>query len=357
MTVQHLQETGVGRTVNGLRKYDGAVGNAAKALVAKWKAMVVDEYSSGEEDDEVYATADNCVDNHNSLKPEGLAENTLNQAQEEMKHVQEESKSETSMEQNVKHSSKLKEQSPKDLEDKNKRHEKSSHSSKHSHNELKSKESRSSKSSSKKDETHKKEYNHSKNEDLEKANDKLMKNNENTSGRRTYDSDSLKRESKRSKLLDSKSNDETSQLFIPEKSSLLKSSEVKMKVENDKDKSNVKQEKEKKSLQEESKSGSSKLKSQDSSTKTKDSSERHKHKKEHTDHKKLDTKKDSNHHSSKEVSELIVASNSKDHAKNKDRDKKREHKEDKNNHGKKKEMKMRLSQEIASNEGIDCNSG
>lgn len=357
MTVQHLQETGVGRTVNGLRKYDGAVGNAAKALVAKWKAMVVDEYSSGEEEDEACATAENCADNHNSLKPEGLAENNLNQI-EELKHVQEESKNETSVEQSTKHLSRPKEQSPKDSEDKNKRHEKSSHSSKHSHNEMKFKESRSSKSSSRKDETHKKEHNHSKNDDLEKANDKLTKNNESTSGRKTFDSDSLKRENKKSKLSDNKNNDETPQLFISsEKNSSLKSSEIKVKVENDKDKSSVKQEKEKKSSQEESRSSSSKLKSQDSSSKTKESSEKHKHKKEHTDHKKVDTKKDSNH-SSKEIPELKISSDNKDHVKNKDRDKKkRERKEDKSGHGKKKEMKMRLSQGITSNEGIDCNSG
>lgn len=46
VTVQHLQETGVGRTVNALRKYVGGVGEAAKALVAKWKIMVADEESS-----------------------------------------------------------------------------------------------------------------------------------------------------------------------------------------------------------------------------------------------------------------------------------------------------------------------
>lgn len=43
--VQHLQETGIGRTVNGLRKYDGEVGVAAKALVSKWKSMVAAEES------------------------------------------------------------------------------------------------------------------------------------------------------------------------------------------------------------------------------------------------------------------------------------------------------------------------
>lgn len=49
ITVQHLQETGIGRTVNSLRKDDGEVGVAAKALVAKWKAMVAAEDSSDED--------------------------------------------------------------------------------------------------------------------------------------------------------------------------------------------------------------------------------------------------------------------------------------------------------------------
>jgi transcription elongation factor B polypeptide 3 len=53
VTVQHLQDTGVGRTVNALRKYEGDTGEAAKALVAKWKAMVAAEDSSdGEEQPE-----------------------------------------------------------------------------------------------------------------------------------------------------------------------------------------------------------------------------------------------------------------------------------------------------------------
>ncbi|XP_058117763.1 transcription elongation factor B polypeptide 3 [Anopheles ziemanni] len=45
ISVRHLQETGIGRTVNSLRKYDGEVGVAAKALVTKWKAMVAAEES------------------------------------------------------------------------------------------------------------------------------------------------------------------------------------------------------------------------------------------------------------------------------------------------------------------------
>uniref|UniRef100_A0A182SB71 TFIIS N-terminal domain-containing protein n=1 Tax=Anopheles maculatus TaxID=74869 RepID=A0A182SB71_9DIPT len=45
ISVRHLQDTGIGRTVNSLRKYDGEVGIAAKALVTKWKAMVASEES------------------------------------------------------------------------------------------------------------------------------------------------------------------------------------------------------------------------------------------------------------------------------------------------------------------------
>ncbi|XP_058466651.1 transcription elongation factor B polypeptide 3 [Malaya genurostris] len=54
VSVQHLQDTGIGRTVNGLRKYDGEVGVAAKALVTKWKTMVAAEESDdGGEQEEV----------------------------------------------------------------------------------------------------------------------------------------------------------------------------------------------------------------------------------------------------------------------------------------------------------------
>lgn len=48
MTVQHLQETGVGRTVNAMRKEPGDVGQAARALVYKWKLMVAAEESDTE---------------------------------------------------------------------------------------------------------------------------------------------------------------------------------------------------------------------------------------------------------------------------------------------------------------------
>lgn len=43
----HLQTTGIGRTVNKLRKVSGAVGVQAKLVVNKWKAMVTADDTSG----------------------------------------------------------------------------------------------------------------------------------------------------------------------------------------------------------------------------------------------------------------------------------------------------------------------
>ncbi|RZF42933.1 hypothetical protein LSTR_LSTR000556 [Laodelphax striatellus] len=51
VTVQHLQETGIGKSVNALRKYGGEVAEAAKALVYKWKFMVIQEEKNGQSDE------------------------------------------------------------------------------------------------------------------------------------------------------------------------------------------------------------------------------------------------------------------------------------------------------------------
>lgn len=52
INVQHLTSTGIGRTVNALRKDDGEIGAAAKALISKWKQMVASQESDGEEGDD-----------------------------------------------------------------------------------------------------------------------------------------------------------------------------------------------------------------------------------------------------------------------------------------------------------------
>ncbi|XP_026280596.1 transcription elongation factor B polypeptide 3 [Frankliniella occidentalis] len=49
VSVQHLQDTGVGKTINSLRKSDGEVGESARALVYKWKQMVEDESENEQE--------------------------------------------------------------------------------------------------------------------------------------------------------------------------------------------------------------------------------------------------------------------------------------------------------------------
>lgn len=57
-----LQDTGVGRTINSLRKYEGTVGHAARTLVAKWKEMVAAESSHSEAEAEPDVDADSDAD-------------------------------------------------------------------------------------------------------------------------------------------------------------------------------------------------------------------------------------------------------------------------------------------------------
>lgn len=51
--VQHLQSTGIGKTVNNLRKYNGVVGEEAKMLVNKWKNMVATTATDSESDERI----------------------------------------------------------------------------------------------------------------------------------------------------------------------------------------------------------------------------------------------------------------------------------------------------------------
>lgn len=51
VTVKHLQTTGIGKTVNNLRKDDGEVGAAAKVLIQRWKEMVSNHDVDGSKDE------------------------------------------------------------------------------------------------------------------------------------------------------------------------------------------------------------------------------------------------------------------------------------------------------------------
>lgn len=53
--IAYLEETGIGLTVNSLRKLGGEVSEVAKALIAKWKKMVVEE-SDNKQDTKVKGT-------------------------------------------------------------------------------------------------------------------------------------------------------------------------------------------------------------------------------------------------------------------------------------------------------------
>lgn len=45
----HLETTGVGRTVNALKKLNGKVGDSAKDLVVSWKEMVLEEEKAAQD--------------------------------------------------------------------------------------------------------------------------------------------------------------------------------------------------------------------------------------------------------------------------------------------------------------------
>jgi len=57
IAVQHLQETGIGKTVNGMRKTEGQVGDEARNLVNKLKDMVAAEDEKSETENEEEAAA------------------------------------------------------------------------------------------------------------------------------------------------------------------------------------------------------------------------------------------------------------------------------------------------------------
>lgn len=67
VTIAHLQETGVGRSVNELRKCGGQVGAAASSLVYKWKSMVKADDSEESDTQETNKETVSTSVNSNSL--------------------------------------------------------------------------------------------------------------------------------------------------------------------------------------------------------------------------------------------------------------------------------------------------
>lgn len=77
VTVHHLQTTGVGRTINALRKIDDGVGDAAKQLVAKWKDMVANASPSSEEDEACVPDASESYNSLNNQIHSSMVENDI----------------------------------------------------------------------------------------------------------------------------------------------------------------------------------------------------------------------------------------------------------------------------------------
>ncbi|XP_017886928.1 transcription elongation factor B polypeptide 3 [Ceratina calcarata] len=397
VTVQHLQETGVGRTVNALRKYDGGVGDAAKALVAKWKAMVASEDTSeGEDEDEacVPDAPESYSDGHESPRLEETSiyktEGSGKQGHKEKTEVshgshnkyvsKHESKVKISIKFPVEFPSKTNDDIAKSStsdSEKQKKHEKSKHSHKHeSRSEKKS--SKDAKSASKKDEARGSKYHRdSKSDNVEKSSIKPADNNveKNNRKRKHDESNAEKKESKRKKNSDSES-DEGRITSSEKHNSSTMLNMIKIKEEpQDKDvssKSEIKQEK--KDFHEKLKSSSSKHRADSSNSKSKDIDKKHKHKSEtHSSHSKDEAKRidqNSNKESSESKHQNSSSGSDKHHDKTKDRSKKKDRdeknkseskssKDSKHSKHKSKESKdlTKIKQEINGDEGIDCHSG
>nr|XP_031837825.1 transcription elongation factor B polypeptide 3 isoform X2 [Nomia melanderi] len=403
VTVQHLQETGVGRTVNALRKYENGVGDAAKALVAKWKAMVAsEETSEGEDEDEacVPDAPESYSDGHESPQSEENFERHKTKESEKHLHRHKVEKVEALNTSHNKHASKQESKQRSDKtqvkrnsdavksssseSEKQKKYDKDKHSHKHqSRNEKDS--LKDNKSASKKDEIHgSKHHSQAKPENSEKCSNKSTDNNslhksneENYKKRKSENSSSIRKENKRRKNSESE-NDEV-KIQTPTTSekhnSHSASSTIKIKEEpKNKEGTNKNETKhEKKDSQEKLKASSSKQKSESTSSKLKDNGEKNKYKNDNqTSHNKDESKKIDSHHSNKDSSESKhrnSSSSDKHCDKSKDKSKKKDHKEEKSNSKSSKDLKhvkvgskeskelVKIKQEINGGEGIDCNSG
>ncbi|XP_060647700.1 transcription elongation factor B polypeptide 3 [Drosophila nasuta] len=132
ITFEHLQETGIGKTVNALRKINGEVGVAAKTLVTKWKAMVAAE----EEPTTVQSSHSNSNEDDSNRSTNGRRSSEEDQDQEN-KGSNSSGTEDTRSTQKHKSSKSHEERRPKSSDHKSKSSSSSSHS--HSHNSSSSK--------------------------------------------------------------------------------------------------------------------------------------------------------------------------------------------------------------------------
>ncbi|KAG5895381.1 hypothetical protein JTB14_029604 [Gonioctena quinquepunctata] len=162
----HLESTGVGRTVNALKKYEGKVGEAAKELVASWKEMVMREERENQENareaeeevDSVYSSeneAENMSEENNDLEDASVNSSSRrnHSSDEENNHDRNEPIDNSNMEEK-KHSSKKRRYSTEDSdEDKKEKHH--SKKAKHKNNDKRHEEEYKRESKSGRDSKHK----------------------------------------------------------------------------------------------------------------------------------------------------------------------------------------------------------
>ncbi|EDV54033.1 transcription elongation factor B polypeptide 3 [Drosophila erecta] len=180
---EHLQETGIGKTVNALRKISGEVGVAAKTLVTKWKAMVAEEdpsiattptASHTEEDSGKSKSSDEDPDQENKGSNSSSGED-LNTTKHKTKHAKSSkhersgssrSHSKSKSDSDKKHKSSRHDKSKDRDKDREGHKEAKEHREKKSNGEHKSKDSSKSSSSHKssKSESHKSDHTKSKHE-------------------------------------------------------------------------------------------------------------------------------------------------------------------------------------------------
>lgn len=94
ITVSHLEETGVGRTVNSLRKVDGEVGEGARTLVNQWKEMVEQDTHDNDdrESDKDEEKMEECTENEENSSQNDIETVNLNSSGDKKSNKKDNSK-------------------------------------------------------------------------------------------------------------------------------------------------------------------------------------------------------------------------------------------------------------------------
>ncbi|XP_017017469.1 transcription elongation factor B polypeptide 3 [Drosophila kikkawai] len=227
---EHLQETGIGKTVNALRKFNGEVGQSAKTLITKWKAMVTAEEgsstevplaASSQEEDSGKSNGRRSSDEDLDQENKGSNSSSGEERQAAEHRSRQEERSDKSSRQDQSGSSKSHSKSSSDPNRKHKssRHDKSKerdkdkedHKEKKSNGEHKSRDSSQSNSTkSSRSDGHKGEHSKSKHEKEKPPKDKSSKHHKSSSksSKRSHSPHRVDEESSKAKIPKTKAKSE-----------------------------------------------------------------------------------------------------------------------------------------------------